>query len=87
MRSQLLATAALVLVAAGPALARDRPVTDLERPKLAAAVAAEGCSGGRAEFDIDDDRYEVDDAICSDGRRYDLEFDTAFRLTSKELED
>ena len=38
------------------------------------------------EFD-DDGHYEVDDVRCSDGRKYDLEFDTAFKLTKKKLDD
>ena len=84
MRPQL-AIAALALVIATPAVAKDRPVTDDERGKLAAAVAAQGCSGGKMEFD--DGRFEVDDARCSDGRQYDLEFDAAFKLTRKKLED
>jgi hypothetical protein len=33
-----------------------------------AAVQAEGCSGGKYEMDEDDQQFEVDDAICADGR-------------------
>jgi hypothetical protein len=82
MRSQFLLAGAAILFAAIPALAEDRAVTDDERAKLVAALAAQGCSGGEMEFD-DDGRYEVDDATCGDGRKYDLEFDTEFRLISK----
>jgi hypothetical protein len=64
-------------------LAKDRPVTVDERLKLSAAVAAEGCTAGEMEFD-DDGYYEVDDARCSDGRKYDLRFDQAFKLLRKE---
>lgn len=39
------------------------------------------------EYDIDDAHFEVDDARCSDGRRYDLKFDTSFKLIKKKLED
>ena len=85
MRSQVFASVVLLVVAI-PALAKDRPVTDDERAKLVAAVAAQGCSGGKMEFD-DDGHYEVDDARCNDGRKYDLKFDTAFKLIKKELED
>lgn len=85
MRSELLAAAAYLLLAATPALADDRPVTDDERAKLVAAVTAEGCSGGEMEFD--DGHYEVDDVKCSDGREYELKFDSAFKLTSKKLDD
>jgi len=71
-------------LAAGAALA-DRPVTDQERTQLLAAMKAEGCTGGDMEFD--DGRFEVDDARCADGREYDLEFDTAFKLIKKDLDD
>ena len=80
------ALAAVVLLIGAPALAKDRSVTNEEGAKLAAAVAAQGCSGGKLEFD-DDGHFEVDDARCSDGRKYDLKFDTSFRLTKKELDD
>ena len=92
MRIQLMITGALVtlvtlVAAAAAAAAGDRAVTADERVKLTAAVAAQGCSGGKMEFDTDDNHYEVDDATCSDGRRYDLKFDTSFNLIEKELED
>ena len=38
------------------------------------------------EFD-DEGHYEVDDVSCSDGRKSDLECDTAFKLTKKKLDD
>jgi hypothetical protein len=71
---------ALALVAAVPARA-DRPVAGDERAKLTDAVAAEGCSGGRMEFDVT--KYEVEAAQCNDGRTYDLDFDLSYRLISK----
>jgi hypothetical protein len=81
-----LALAALVLAIAAPADAKNRPVTEDERAKLTAALAAQGCSGGKMEFD-DDGHFEVDDARCNDGRKYDLEFDAALKLTKKKLDD
>jgi hypothetical protein len=85
MRNRIIIAAALGVAIAAPALGKDRPVTADERAKLTAAVAAQGCSGGKMEFD--DGRYEVDDARCSDGRQYDLKFDTAFKLLKKKLDD
>ena len=91
-RHLALAAAAVVLLATGPsqsaALAEDRPVTDDERAKLTAAVAAEGCSGGKKmEFDIDENKFEVDDVTCGDGRKFELQFDTSFKLIVKKLDD
>lgn len=82
----LLTSAALLAAIAGPAAA-DRPVTEAERAKLVAAVAAEGCSGGKMEWDDDDREFEVDDARCGDGRKYDLTFHADFTLKSKKLDD
>ena len=65
-------------VAVLPALA-DRQVTEDERAKLSAAVQAEGCSGGKFELDEDDQQFEVDDAVCADGKKYDLKFDRQMR--------
>jgi hypothetical protein len=36
---------------------------------------------------VDDDSYDVDNARCSDGRTYDLEFDKSFKLIEKDLKD
>ena len=78
-------SAALSLFAWWPAQAGDRPLTDDERTKLVAAIAAAGCSGGQMEFD--DGLFEVDDARCSDGRSYDLKFDASFKLIAKSPDD
>ena len=64
----------------------DRQVTEDERAKLAAAVQAEGCYGGKFEMDEDDQQFEVDDAVCADGKKYDLKFDTQMRLKRKNLD-
>ena len=74
------------------ALAKDRPVTDQERPKLEAALKEAGCSGGKMEFDDDkaaaypNGKFEVDDATCQDGKKYDLTFDPTFKLLTKKLD-
>ena len=65
MRS--IASMAILARSALPALA-DRQVTEDERAKLSAAVQAEGCSGGKLEMDEDDQPFEVDDAVCADGK-------------------
>ncbi len=86
-----LMTAALVLPATA-ALAKDRPITDAERPKLEAALKEAGCSGGKMEFDDDkaaaypNGKFEVDDSTCQDGKKYDLTFDPNFKLLTKKLD-
>jgi hypothetical protein len=61
-----------------------RAVTDDERAKLVSAISAQGCSGGKMEFD--DGKYEVDDARCNDGKIYDLDFNRSFELLKKKVE-
>jgi hypothetical protein len=77
--------AAVSVLAATQARADDRPVTAEESAQLVAALQAQGCTGGKMEFD--DGKFEVDNAKCSDGRTYDLDFDTSFKLLKKDLED
>ena len=79
---RLMACMAFLFMAVLPAEA-SRPVTEAERAKLVAAIAAQGCSGGKMVWD--DTHFEVDEAVC-DGRRYDLKFDAAFKLVDKRLE-
>jgi hypothetical protein len=83
MRTIIASFVVFILTASG--LQAGRTVTEEERPKLLSALQAQGCSGGKMEFD--DGKFEVDDAVCSDGKKYDLDFDTSFRLIRKKLED
>jgi hypothetical protein len=76
-------SAAVLMLVAAPALA-GRAVTDDERAKLVSAVSAQGCTGGKMEFD--DGKFEVDDVRCNDGKTYDLDFSPAFELIKKKLE-
>ena len=39
------------------------------------------------EFDIDENKFEVDDVTCRDGRKFELQFDTSFKLIVKKLDD
>ena len=82
---RLIVSIAVLAVSTLPALA-DRQVTEDERAKLVAAVQAEGCSGGKLEFDDDDQQFEVDDAVCADGKKYDLKFDPQMKLKRKNLD-
>jgi hypothetical protein len=65
----------------------DRALTDAERAKLVAAVAAQGCSGGEMEWDDDDRQFDVEEAVCADGQKYELKFDAEFKLIGKKLDD
>ncbi|MEP9347616.1 PepSY domain-containing protein [Xanthobacter sp. KR7-225] len=76
---------AFALVAAGAARAQDRPVTDDERAKVTAALSAHACQPGSIE--MDDGLFEVDDAVCADGKRYDFKFKADMTLIEKTRED
>ena len=82
----LLISVALLAIGAMPAKA-DRPVTDAERAKLIVAVVAQGCTGGKMEWDEDDRGFEVEDAVCNDGRKYELKFDAEFLFRGKKADD
>jgi hypothetical protein len=82
---RLIISIGILAISTLPALA-DRQVTEDERAKLVAAVQAEGCSGGKFEFDDDDQQFEVDDAVCADGKKYDLKFDPQMKLKRKNLD-
>jgi hypothetical protein len=84
MLSLLSSLGALLILFAAPAKADERPVTEEERAKLLSSISAEGCSGGKMEFE--DGEYEVEDVKCSDGRTYELKFDAGFRLINKKPE-
>ncbi len=73
----------LVGMAATPAQA-DRRLSSAEKLSIRSAMKDIGCSGGKMEFEKG--RFEVDDARCQGGKRYDLTFDRDFKLTNKEAE-
>lgn len=92
MRFALQLLAALIVLPAAGALAKDRAITDQERPKLEAALKEAGCSGGKMEFDDDkalahpNGKFEVDGSTCQDGKKYDLTFDSSFKLLTRKLD-
>ena len=83
---RLIMSMGILAISALPAIAADRPVTEDERGKLVAALLAEQCSGGKMEFDEDDQQFEVDDAVCTDGKKYDLKFDPQMKLKRKNVD-
>ena len=48
-----------------------------------AGLPQSGIHHAPSNMEFDDGHYEVANVRCSDGRKYDLEFDTAFKLTKK----
>jgi hypothetical protein len=85
MRTIVSAAFLITILVAAPATA-GRPVSDAERASLTAAVTAQGCSGGKMEWDAGDQHFEVDDVRCADGRTYDMKFDKSFQFIRKTLE-
>ena len=43
--------------------------------------------GGKMEWDDDDREFEVEDAVCNDGRKYELKFDADFVFRGKKADD
>ena len=92
MRHTLSLLVITLLVPATVTQAKDRLVTDQERPRLEAALKEAGCSGGKMEFDDDkgashpNGKFEIDDATCQDGKKYDLSFGPDFKLLNKKLD-
>jgi hypothetical protein len=37
-------------------------------------------------MEFEDGKFEVDNAVCADGKTYDLDFDSSFRLIKKKSE-
>jgi hypothetical protein len=82
----LLAAASLIVLSQAPAWS-GLAITEEDRIKLAVALAAHGCSGGEVvEFDKGK-YYEIEAAMCRDGKEYDLVFDANFNLLDQELDD
>ncbi len=75
--------AAIALAVSGSvALADDKPSAD-EATKITATATAWGCEGGVAEKETEGTGvFELDDAKCKDGNRYDLKLDKAFKVIS-----
>jgi len=72
------------LAFAAPALADDRGPTADERGSVESALRAGGfTSWGRIELD-DGRKWEVDDAIHSDGREYDVDLDLGFKIIKRD---
>ena len=81
MKSAILAVVALML-GAGAAIADDKP-SAAEAEKIAATAKAWGCSGGEMEKETESSGiFEIDDAKCADGKKYDLKLDKDYKVIS-----
>lgn len=82
MKHIIWAAAAAIALLATPAFA-DGKLSEDEAKKASAAAMAWGCEGGTWEKETEASGvYELDDAKCKDGGKYDLKFDKDFKLLS-----
>lgn len=68
----------------------DRYATPEEIARIKQVLAGEGCSlddDDDVEFYLNRNLYEVDDAICSDGKIYEIYLDQNFNIISKRQDD
>ena len=65
------------------ALADDRAPTDEERAQIEQMLRGEGFTRWD-DIELDDGVWEVDDAVGSDGREYDLKLNQQFRITQRD---
>ncbi|MEQ1672018.1 MAG: hypothetical protein ABL893_14255 [Hyphomicrobium sp.] len=80
MKRSLLAAAAAFAMFATPAIA-DGKLSEDEAKAATAAAAAWGCEGGTWEKETEASGiFELDDAKCKDGGKYDLKFDKDYKL-------
>ena len=84
-RTAAISAAILFTALTAPAFADDRAPTIEERAQIEAALTAEGFTSW-GEIELDDDKvWDVDDAIHSDGKEYDLELDkTTLAITDRD---
>ena len=76
-----LAAAVIVGSLTGPITAAERAPSEEER--IAPLVSKQNCWGGVIKYVLQNHHFEVDDALCSDGSFYYLEFDQDLHLTEK----
>lgn len=83
---RLFLAAAIATVAATVAMADDRPPTTAERAAIEAFLRAQGYSSWE-EIELDDGVWEIDDAVASDGKKYDLTLSVSPLAITKRDED
>jgi hypothetical protein len=56
-----------------------------EEERIAPLVTKQNCWGGIIKYVMQEHHFEVEEALCSDGGLYHLEFDEDLQLTEKRL--
>lgn len=76
-----------MLIFTGPAIADGRAATEAEAAQVGEALKGAGFSSwGKVEFD--DGKWEIDNAVHSDGKTYDVDLDpTKMSVLKKDLDD
>jgi hypothetical protein len=72
-----------------PAIAKanDRDITDQEREKIVQTLKSIDCNAfGEADYEIDQQRFEIDNVVCANGQKYEIYLDQNYRIIKKELE-
>ena len=46
-------------------------------------LASIGCQGGRFEFDTDDNEFEIENTVCADGKRHEVDLDLSFKIVGE----
>lgn len=77
--------AAIFLAPTSYALADDRPPTDEERARIEQMLRGEGFTRWD-DIELDDGVWEVDDAVGSDRREYDLKLDQQFQIIERDAD-
>ena len=82
MKSPTLAIATILALVPLSAASDDRPPTNEEQAKIEAVLKREGFTAW-GKIELDDETWEVDDAVGPDGHKYDLDLDTNFVIIIK----
>lgn len=70
------------------ARADDRNVTIQERQSILQVLSSMGCTSfDDVEYKIDKRRFEIDDAICDNGQKYEIYLNQNYQVIKKELDD
>ncbi len=81
MRSILMFLLCSTMLAGCDKLA-SKPASLDEITKVVEALRAAGCTGLK-KLEVDSDEYEVEGAVCAEGKSYDVKLDKSFNVIAK----